>query len=77
MSSNLSNLESKVDILDVDKLVPVCADLSKLRDAVNNDVVKKTELVKKVNNINTTDTSNLIKKNLTMTQKLVKLKKNS
>ena len=35
------------------------------------------ELVKKVNNIDTTDASNLIKKNLTMTQKLVKLKKNS
>ena len=42
MPSNLSNLESKVDILDVDKLVPFCADLSKLRDTVNNDVVKKT-----------------------------------
>ena len=42
MPSNLSNLESKVDILDVDKLVPFCADLSKSRDTVNNDVVKKT-----------------------------------
>ena len=32
--SNLSNLESKVDKLDVDKLVPVAFDLSKLSDVV-------------------------------------------
>ena len=46
-----------------------------LSNAVKNDVVKKTEyneLVKKVNNFNTTDTSDLVKK-LTITQKLVKL----
>ena len=39
-------------------------------------MLKKTEyskLVKKVNNISTTDTSNLVKK-LIITQKLVKLK---
>ena len=36
---NLSNLKSKVDKLDVNKLVPV--DLSKLSDAVKTDVVKK------------------------------------
>ena len=34
-------MESKVDILDVDKLVPVPVDLSKLSDVVKNDVVKK------------------------------------
>ena len=38
---NLSNLESKVDKLDIDKLVPVPVDLSKLSDAVKTDVVKK------------------------------------
>ena len=40
-------------------------ELSKLSDVVNNKVVKKNEyneLVKKVNNINTTDTSDLVKK---------------
>ena len=37
---NLSNLKSKVDKLDVDKLVPVPVDLSKLNVAVENDVVK-------------------------------------
>ena len=49
----------------------------KLSDIVDNDVVKKTrynELIKKVNAIQTTDTSNLVKK-LTITQKLVKLKR--
>ena len=39
--------------------------MSKLSNVVKNDVVKKTEykeIVKKVNNISTTDTSNLVKK---------------
>ena len=69
-------MKSNVDKLDVDKLVTVPVDLSKLSDVIKNVVVKKTEcneLVKKVNNINTTDTSNSVKK-LTLTQKLVKLK---
>ena len=49
--------------LGADEIVHVPVDLSKLSDVVKNDVVKKTkydELVKKVNNINTTDTSNLV-----------------
>ena len=39
--TNLSNLNSKVDQLDLDKLVLAPADLSKLSDVVNVDVVKK------------------------------------
>ena len=39
--NNLSNLKSKVDKLDVYKLIPVSVDLSKLNDIVKNDVVKK------------------------------------
>ena len=39
--SNLSNLKSKLDKLDVHKLVPIPVDLSKLSDAVKNDIVKK------------------------------------
>ena len=49
-------MKSKVDKLDVDKLVPVPVDLIKLSDVVKNDVVKKTvfdKLVAKVNNIDT------------------------
>ena len=34
-------MKSKVDKLDVDNLVPVTVDLSKLSDAVKNDVIKK------------------------------------
>ena len=39
--------------------------MSKLSNVFKNDVVKKTEykeIVKKINNISTTDTSNLVKK---------------
>ena len=63
--SNLSSLKSKVGKLDIGKLETTPVDLSKLSDVVKNDVVKKTEyseLVKKFNNISTTDTSNLVKK---------------
>ena len=56
LKTNLSNLKSEVDKLDVDKLTIVPVDLSKLSNVVKNDVVKKTvydKLVAKVNNINT------------------------
>ena len=36
---NLNNLESKVDELDVDKLVSASIDFSKLSDVEKNDVV--------------------------------------
>ena len=58
-------MKRKVDKLDVDKLAPVSVDLNKLKDVVKNDIIKKTkydELVKKVNNIKTTDNSDLVKK---------------
>ena len=41
LPTNLSNLKSKVDKLDVDKLVPAPVDLSKLSNVVKNNVVKK------------------------------------
>ena len=58
LKSNLASLKTYVDKLDIDKLVPVPVDLSKLSDVVKNDVIKKTakkkdKLVAKVNNINT------------------------
>ena len=57
LKTNLANLKTEVDKLDVDKLVPVPADLSKLSDVVKNYVVKKLhdQLVAKVNNIDTSD----------------------
>ena len=39
--TNLGNLKSKVGKWDIDKLVPVSVDLSKLSDAVKDDIVKK------------------------------------
>ena len=52
----MANLKTEVDKIDIDKLVPVSVDLSKLSDVVKNDVVKKgvyDKLVAKVNNIDT------------------------
>ena len=49
--TNLSNLKSEVDKLDVDKLVPVLVDLSKLIDVAKNDVVKKDVYNAKIENI--------------------------
>ena len=42
-------MKNNVDKLDIDKLVPVPTDLSKLNDIVKNKIVKKDvlELVKK------------------------------
>ena len=54
LKTNLANLKSEVDKLDVDKLKPIPTDLSKLSDVVKNDVVKKSDynkLVTKVDNI--------------------------
>ena len=70
LKTNFANLKTEVDKLDIDKLVPIPVDLSKLSDVVKNDVVKKDvydKLVAKVNNIDTSgnkipDTSGLAKK---------------
>ena len=57
LKTNLVSLKNEVDILDIDKLVPVPANLNKVSDAVKIDVVKKAvydKLVEKVSNIDTT-----------------------
>ena len=62
LKTNLANLKTEVDKLDIDKVATVPADLSKLSNAVKNDVIKKTvydKLVAKADNI---DTSGLVKK---------------
>ena len=56
LKENLASLKTEVDQLDIDKLVPLPVNLSKLSDVVKNDVSKKTvydKLVEKVNNIDT------------------------
>ena len=58
LKANLANLKTEVDKLDIDGLVPIPVDLSKLSDVIKNDVVKKTvydKLVAKVDNIDTSD----------------------
>ena len=44
LKTNLANLKTEVDKLDIDKLVPVPVDLSKLNDVVKN-VVKKLYII--------------------------------
>ena len=54
LKTNLASLKTEVDKLHIGKLATVAVDLSKLSNAVKNDVVKKTvydQLVTKVNNI--------------------------
>ena len=56
LKTNLAGLKTEVDKLDIGKLAPVPLVLSKLSDAVKNNVVKKTvhdKLAAKVNNIDT------------------------
>ena len=49
--TNLSNLKSKEDKLNVNKLGPVSVNLSNLSDAVKNDIVKKDICNTKIKNI--------------------------
>ena len=58
LKTNLANLKTEVDKLDIDILAPVPVDLIILSDVVKNDVIKRTtfdELVAKVDDINTSD----------------------
>ena len=58
LKANLANLKTEVDKLNIEKLVPVPADLRKLSNVVKTEVVQKTvydKLVTKKNNIDTSD----------------------
>ena len=45
LKSNLATLKTEVDKLDIDRLIPVPVDLSKISDVVQKDVVKKQCMV--------------------------------
>ena len=62
LKSNLASLKTEVDKLDINKLLPIPVDLSKLSDVVKNDVVKKTEYIKFVTKVDNIDTTNFVKK---------------
>ena len=56
LKTNLTNLKTDVDKLDIAKLAPVPNDLAKLSNVGKNDVSKRTvydKLVTKVDNIDT------------------------
>ena len=56
LKTNLASLKPEVDKIDIDKLVSVSVDMSKLSDIVKNEVAKKTvhgKLVAKAINIDT------------------------
>ena len=51
VSTDLRNLKSKVDKLDIDKLASAHVDLSKLSNVAKNDVVKRDVYKAKIKNI--------------------------
>ena len=61
LKTNLANLKTEVDKLDIDKLKPLPGDASKLSNVVTNEVVKKTDYNNKITEIENKipDTSNL------------------
>ena len=61
LKTNLTNLKTEVDKLDIDKLAAIPVDLSELSNVVKNDV-KKTVYDKVVAKVNNIDTSGLLKK---------------
>ena len=69
LKTNLANLKTEVDKLDIDKLAPVPADLSKLSDVIKNDVVEKTVNIKLVAKVNNIDTSAFVLKTIYQTDK--------
>ena len=70
LKTNLASLKTEVDKLDIDKLVPVPIDLSKLSNVVKNDVVKKDVCDKLVTKVHNIDTSGLVLKTKYDTDKL-------
>ena len=70
LKTNLATLKTEVDKLDIDKLVPVPVDVSKLSDVVKNNVIKKDVYDKLVAQVNSIDTSEFALKTKCDTDKL-------
>ena len=69
LKTNLTSLKTEVDKLDIDKLVLIPNDLSKLSNVVKNDVVKKTVYNKLVENVDKIDTNDFALKTKYSTDK--------
>ena len=62
LKTNLANLKTEVGKLDIDKLVPVPIDLSKLSNVVKTDAAKKDVYDKLVAKVDIIDTSKFVLK---------------
>ena len=62
LKTNLATLKTKVDKLDIDKLVPVSTDQGKLSNVIKNEVVKKTVYYKLATKVNSIDASDFVLK---------------
>ena len=71
--TNLAALKSEVDKIDVDKLKTAPVDLAKLTNAIENDVVKKTDYNTKVTSIDA-QIAGLTKKTVDNLADITKLK---
>ena len=58
--TNLAALKTKVDKIDIDKLITVPNDLAKLSNVIKNDVVKKTTYNTLKNKVDAIDTSGFV-----------------
>ena len=70
LKTNLANLKTELDKLDIEKLLPVPTDLSKLSNIMKNNVVKKTVYDKLVAKVDDIDTNNFVLKTKYDTHKL-------
>ena len=62
LKTNLANLKTEINKLNVGKLKTATVDLSKLSNVVKKEVIKKTEYNKLVNKVNNIDTSDFVLK---------------
>ena len=62
LKTNVANLKTEVDKLDIDKLKSVPTDLSKLSNVVENDVVKNADYNKLLTKVGNIDTSGFVLK---------------
>ena len=62
LNTNLANLKTEIDKLNIEKSAPVPVDLSKLSNVVKNDVVKKTVYDKSVATVDNIDTGDFVLK---------------
>ena len=69
LNTNLANLKTEIDKLNIEKSAPLPVDLSKLSNVVKNDVVKKIVYDKSVATVDNIDTGDFVLKlSITLTK---------